>query len=253
MAVPSSVWRSRFLTLAGVTALVGAGIACAPLEKFVVDGDDDGRRDRQQRVGDDHRRARPQVTTAASSTSRSRAPGRRASECRDGRPRGLGHRQLGLHDGDAHDRGRDQVRRRRPAQEVTFDVDRGDLRIGRTARRSRGCWAIRTFQERCGDDDVGGDRGRDPSAPSIRRSDDASAWRESSSDTGSDRYRGLDRSLVKFARIVFIGAGIWGLAVLAPLYWLVDISGRTRIRRRRTIRISSTASSPSRPPGNWRS
>jgi hypothetical protein len=25
---------------------------------------------------------------------------------------------------------------------------------------------------------------------------------------------------------VFIGAGIWGLAVLTPLYWLVDISGR---------------------------
>ena len=31
---------------------------------------------------------------------------------------------------------------------------------------------------------------------------------------------------MRFARIVFIGAGIWGLAVLAPLYWLVDISGR---------------------------
>lgn len=31
---------------------------------------------------------------------------------------------------------------------------------------------------------------------------------------------------MKFARVVFIGAGIWGLAVLAPLYFLVDVSGR---------------------------
>ena len=31
---------------------------------------------------------------------------------------------------------------------------------------------------------------------------------------------------MKLARIVFIGAGIWGIAVLTPLYWLVDISGR---------------------------
>jgi len=31
---------------------------------------------------------------------------------------------------------------------------------------------------------------------------------------------------VKFARIVFTGAGIWGLVVLTPLYWLVDITGR---------------------------
>jgi hypothetical protein len=29
-----------------------------------------------------------------------------------------------------------------------------------------------------------------------------------------------------FARIVFIGAGIWGLVVLAPLFYLVDVSGR---------------------------
>jgi len=29
-----------------------------------------------------------------------------------------------------------------------------------------------------------------------------------------------------FARIVFIGAGIWGIVVLTPLYWLVDITGR---------------------------
>jgi hypothetical protein len=31
---------------------------------------------------------------------------------------------------------------------------------------------------------------------------------------------------MKFARVVFIGAGIWGLLVLTPLYWLVDITGR---------------------------
>ncbi len=31
---------------------------------------------------------------------------------------------------------------------------------------------------------------------------------------------------MRFARIVFICAGIWGLAVLTPLYWLVDITGR---------------------------
>ena len=31
---------------------------------------------------------------------------------------------------------------------------------------------------------------------------------------------------MKLARFVFIGAGIWGIAVLTPLYWLVDISGR---------------------------
>jgi hypothetical protein len=31
---------------------------------------------------------------------------------------------------------------------------------------------------------------------------------------------------MKFARIVFIGAGIWGIVVLTPLYWLVDVTGR---------------------------
>src|SRR5262245_54471669 len=31
---------------------------------------------------------------------------------------------------------------------------------------------------------------------------------------------------MKLARLVFIGAGIWGIAVLTPLYWLVDIAGR---------------------------
>ena len=31
---------------------------------------------------------------------------------------------------------------------------------------------------------------------------------------------------MRFARTVFVGAGIWGIAVLTPLYWLVDITGR---------------------------
>ena len=31
---------------------------------------------------------------------------------------------------------------------------------------------------------------------------------------------------MRFARVVFIIAGIWGLAVLPPFYWLVDITGR---------------------------
>jgi hypothetical protein len=31
---------------------------------------------------------------------------------------------------------------------------------------------------------------------------------------------------MNFARYVFIGAGVWGIAVLIPLYWLVDITGR---------------------------
>jgi hypothetical protein len=31
---------------------------------------------------------------------------------------------------------------------------------------------------------------------------------------------------VTLARIVFIVAGIWGVVVLTPLYWLVDITGR---------------------------
>jgi hypothetical protein len=31
---------------------------------------------------------------------------------------------------------------------------------------------------------------------------------------------------MKFARIVFIAGGVWGIAALAPFYWLVDISGR---------------------------
>jgi hypothetical protein len=31
---------------------------------------------------------------------------------------------------------------------------------------------------------------------------------------------------MRFARIVFIGAGIWGISVLTPFYWLVDLTGR---------------------------
>jgi hypothetical protein len=31
---------------------------------------------------------------------------------------------------------------------------------------------------------------------------------------------------MRFARIVFIGAGVWGVVVLIPLYFLYDISGR---------------------------
>lgn len=31
---------------------------------------------------------------------------------------------------------------------------------------------------------------------------------------------------MRFARAVFIIAGIWGIAVLTPFYWLVDVTGR---------------------------
>ncbi len=31
---------------------------------------------------------------------------------------------------------------------------------------------------------------------------------------------------MRFAKYVFVGAGIWGLAILPPFYWLVDITGR---------------------------
>jgi hypothetical protein len=31
---------------------------------------------------------------------------------------------------------------------------------------------------------------------------------------------------MKFARVVFIGAGVWGLLVLTPLFFLVDVTGR---------------------------
>ena len=31
---------------------------------------------------------------------------------------------------------------------------------------------------------------------------------------------------MKFAKYVFIIAGVWGIAVLTPFYWLVDVTGR---------------------------
>ncbi|HET7694330.1 MAG TPA: hypothetical protein VFK57_01375 [Vicinamibacterales bacterium] len=31
---------------------------------------------------------------------------------------------------------------------------------------------------------------------------------------------------MKFAKFVFIGAGVWGILVLVPLYFLVDITGK---------------------------
>ena len=31
---------------------------------------------------------------------------------------------------------------------------------------------------------------------------------------------------MRFAKVVFIGAGVWGIVVLTPLYFLLDVSGR---------------------------
>lgn len=31
---------------------------------------------------------------------------------------------------------------------------------------------------------------------------------------------------MRFARIAFVSAAVWGIAVLTPFYWLVDITGR---------------------------
>src|SRR5512145_2171521 len=31
---------------------------------------------------------------------------------------------------------------------------------------------------------------------------------------------------MRFARVVFIAAGVWGIVVLTPLYFLVDLTGR---------------------------
>ena len=31
---------------------------------------------------------------------------------------------------------------------------------------------------------------------------------------------------MRFARLTFVVAGIWGIVVLTPLYWLFDLSGR---------------------------
>jgi hypothetical protein len=35
-----------------------------------------------------------------------------------------------------------------------------------------------------------------------------------------------EETVVRFARIVFVIAGIWGIVVLTPFYWLVDVTGR---------------------------
>ena len=32
---------------------------------------------------------------------------------------------------------------------------------------------------------------------------------------------------MRFAKFTFVGAGIWGITVLTPLYWLFDITGRS--------------------------
>jgi hypothetical protein len=32
--------------------------------------------------------------------------------------------------------------------------------------------------------------------------------------------------VMRFARFTFIAAGLWGIVVLTPLYWLVDVTGR---------------------------
>ena len=52
-----------------------------------------------------------------------------------------------------------------------------------------------------------------------------------------------------FAKYTFIGAGIWGLAVLLPFYALIDITGR-HYATQRTTRSSSGDSWPSPSPGN---
>jgi hypothetical protein len=37
---------------------------------------------------------------------------------------------------------------------------------------------------------------------------------------------GPEDNNMRFARIVFVIAGLWGIVVLTPLYWLVDVTGR---------------------------
>ena len=32
---------------------------------------------------------------------------------------------------------------------------------------------------------------------------------------------------MRFAQVVFTAAGVWGIVVLTPFYWLVDVTGRT--------------------------
>lgn len=36
----------------------------------------------------------------------------------------------------------------------------------------------------------------------------------------------MQQPSARFAKIVFIGAGVWGILVLSPLYFLVDLSGK---------------------------
>jgi hypothetical protein len=52
---------------------------------------------------------------------------------------------------------------------------------------------------------------------------------------------------MKFAKIVFWAAGIWGVLVFAPLYFIFDLIG-ARIRRPSRIPASITAS----PARGWR-
>jgi cytochrome b len=33
--------------------------------------------------------------------------------------------------------------------------------------------------------------------------------------------------IMRFAKFIFIGAGIWGIVALMPLYWLFDLTGRS--------------------------
>jgi hypothetical protein len=37
---------------------------------------------------------------------------------------------------------------------------------------------------------------------------------------------GRSMGVMRFARFAFTAAGIWGIVVLTPLYWLVDVTGR---------------------------
>ena len=36
-----------------------------------------------------------------------------------------------------------------------------------------------------------------------------------------------DAIIMRLAKFTFIGAGIWGIVVLTPLYWLFDVTGRS--------------------------
>ena len=56
---------------------------------------------------------------------------------------------------------------------------------------------------------------------------------------------------MKFAKIVFWIAGIWGVLILTPLYFMFNLIGR-KIRRPSLTRRSSTDSSEPAWPGNSR-